>query len=184
MTRSVRTRVLVGVVLTGAMALLGLTGCGRFGSGNESVNAELTDLAWDGQALQAMGFTTEDVTTIAAAETPDATRADDRRQRAHKRLRFAFGHTLHAEAVIQTDEGLKTVVVQRGTVTAASTTSITVKSTDGYTLTWTVGDATKVIVNRVKSEIGAISVGTEVGVAGAKEGDAVNARLVVVPIKR
>ena len=29
---------------------------------------------------------------------------------------------------MQTDEGLKTVVVQRGTVTAASATSITVKS--------------------------------------------------------
>ena len=184
MTRSVRTRVLVGVVLTGALALLGLTGCGRFGSGNESVNAELTDLAWDGQALQAMGFTTEDVTTIAAAETPDATRADDRRQRAHKRLRFAFGHTLHAEAVIQTDEGLKTVVVQRGTVTAASSTSITVKSSDGYTVTWTVVDSTKVIVNRAKAEIGAITVGAEVGVAGSKEGDATNARLIVVPITK
>ena len=37
----------------------------------------------------------------------------DRRAR-HPRLRFAFRHTLHGEAVVQTPEGTKTVVVQRG----------------------------------------------------------------------
>jgi hypothetical protein len=178
MTRSARTRVLVGIALTGAVALLGLTGCDRLGSSNESVEADLTNLSWDGQALKAMGFTTEDV-TLTDNQTPDPNKSDDRRESRHKRLRFAFSHTLHAEGVVQTDEGVKTVVVQRGTVTAASTTSITVKSSDGYTLTWTVVDATKVIVNRAKSEISAVSVGAEVGVAGSKEGDAVHARLVV-----
>ena len=122
--------------------------------------------------------------TLADDETKDPAGADDRRERRHKRLHFAFRHTLHAEGVVQTDEGLKTVVVQRGTVTAASTTSITVKSTDGYIVTWTVVDSTTVIVNRAKSEIGEVSVGTEVGVAGSKEGDAINARLIVVPIKK
>ena len=183
MTRSARTRVLVGIALTGAIAVLGLSGCGRVGPGTESVDTELTDVTWDGQALQAIGFTTEDVTT-AGAETSEPTRADDRRERRHKRLHFAFRHTLHAEGVVQTDEGLKTVVVQRGTVTAASTTSLTVKSSDGYTVTWTVADSTKVIVNRAKSEISQVVVGSEVGVAGSKEGDATNARLVVVPMKK
>ena len=84
---------------------------------------------------------------------------------------------------MQTDEGLKTVVVQRGTITAASPNSITVKSSDGYTVTWTVVDTTKVIVNRARSEISAVAVGAEVGVAGSKEGDATTARLIVVPIK-
>ncbi len=183
MTRSARTRVLVAILLTGAIALLGLSGCGRLGSTDESVDAELTDVTWDGQALQAIGFATEDV-TVADDENKDRTRAADRRELRHKRLHFAFRHTLHAEGVVQTDEGLKTVVVQRGTVTAASATSITVKSSDGYTVTWTVVDATTVIVNRVKSEISAVSVGAEVGVAGSKEGDATNARLIVVPIKK
>jgi hypothetical protein len=86
--------------------------------------------------------------------------------------------------VVQTEDGLKTVVVQRGTVTAASSTSITVKSTDGFTLTWNVGDSTTVIVQRVKADIGAVTVGAEVGVAGSKEGDATNARLIVVPVKK
>jgi hypothetical protein len=180
MTRSARTRVLVGIVLTGAIALLGLSGCGRPGS--DSVDADLTDITWDGQALQAIGFATDEV-TLADDETKDPTRGDDRRERRHKRLHFAFRHTLHAEGVVQTDEGLKTVVVQRGTVTAASPTSITVKSSDGYTVTWTVVDTTKVIVNRARSEISAVAVGAEVGVAGSKEGDATTARLIVVPIK-
>ena len=45
-------------------------------------------------------------------------------------------------------------------------------------------DSTTVIVNRAKSEISAVTVGAEVGVAGSKEGDATNARLIVVPIKK
>ena len=183
MTRSARTRFLVGIALTGAVALLGLSGCGRPGTTDESANSGLTDVTWDGQALQAIGFTTEQV-TLADDETKDPTRADDRRERRHKRLHFAFRHTLHAEGVVQTDEGLKTVVVQRGTVTAASATSITVKSSDEYTVTWTVVDSTTVIVNRVKSEISAVTVGAEVGVAGSKEGGATNARLIVVPVKK
>ena len=81
-------------------------------------------------------------------------------------------------------EGLKTVVAQRGTVTAASPSSITVKSSDGYTITWTVVDTTQVIANRAKAEISVVSVGADVGVAGSREGDVTNARLVVVPIKR
>jgi hypothetical protein len=184
MTRSARTRALVGIVLTGAIALLGLAGCDRLGGATETSDAELTDVSWDGQALQAIGYTSEDVTTISDDETPDGRKADDRRERRHKRLHFAFRHTLHAEGVVQTEDGLKTVVVQRGTVTAASSTSITVKSTDGFTLTWNVGDSTTVIVQRVKADIGAVTVGAEVGVAGSKEGDATNARLIVVPVKK
>lgn len=186
MTRSARTRtrVLVGIALTGAVALLGLTGCERLGSRTETVEPELTNLSWDGQALQAIGFSTEEVTTVSGDATADARPGDDRRERRHRRLHFAFRHTLHAEGVVQTDEGLKTVVVQRGTVTEVSPTSITVKSTDGYTLSWSVLDSTTVIVHRVKSAIGEVTVGAEVGVAGSKEGDATHARLIVVPVKR
>jgi hypothetical protein len=177
-------RLFVGVALTGAIALVGATGCGRFGTGTESVDTDLTDVAWDGQALQAIGYTTEDV-TLASAETPAPTAnpGKDRRELRHKRLRFAFRNTLHAEAVVQTDEGTKTVVAQRGTVTAVNGTSLTVKSSDGFTLTWVIGDQTTVIVKRVKAQIGEVTVGAEVGVAGAKDGDATNARLVVVPVK-
>ena len=183
MTRPARTRIVVGVFLTGAIALIGLTGCGRLGVNNSPAEADVTAAPWDAQALQAIGYTTEDVSLGTADATPAPGAGTDQQERRHKRLRFVFRNALHGEAVVQTDEGTKTVVAQRGTVTAASATSITVKSTDGFTLTWNVTSSTTVIVNRVKAEIGAVTVSTEVGVAGAKDGDTTNARLVVVPVK-
>ena len=177
MTRTARS--LAGIVLAGAVVLLGAAGCGRLGGADET-----TDVAWDGQALQAMGYTTEDVS--AAPAPTDTKPADGQRQRPrHPRLRFAFTHrTLHAEAVVKTDEGTKTVVVQRGTVTAVDASSVTVKSTDGFTLTWTLGNPVHVVANMAKADMGAVAVGTEVGVAGAKDGGTTTARLIVVPKKQ
>ena len=56
---------------------------------------------------------------------------------------------LHGEAVVKTkDGGTKTVAVQRGEVTAIDGDSVTVKSTDGFTLTWTFGDELRVVERR------------------------------------
>jgi hypothetical protein len=43
------------------------------------------------------------------------------------------------------------------------------------------GASTVVVVERVRSTINAVAVGTEVGVAGSREGDTVILRLLVVP---
>lgn len=175
-------RLLVGVVLTGTVALLGLTGCGRLGA--SSGDTETTDVTWDGQALQAIGYATEDVAPAAAADPqPSAGQGQQGQRVRHPRLRYAFRNTLHAEAVVKTEEGTKTVVAQRGSVTAVDATSVTVKSSDGFTLTWKISDSSRVIVNRAKADLSAITVGTEVGVAGAKDGDTPTARLLVVPKK-
>ena len=178
MTRSARA--LAGIVLTGAVVLLGATGCGRLGSADDT-----TDVTWDGQALQAIGYTTEDVTAPADPAPADTGQAGGQRRPGHARLRFAFNHrTLHAEAVVKTEDGTKTVVVQRGSVTAVDATSVTVKSTDGFTLTWKVGDPIKVVANKAKADMSAVTVGAEVGVAGAKDGGTTTARLIVVPQKK
>jgi hypothetical protein len=172
-----RTAPLVRIVLTATTALLGVTGlaaCGLVGSN------DTTDMAWDAQALQAIGYTTEDV-SVANDPQPAATNDPRERRPRHQRLRYAFRHALHGEAVVQTDEGTKTVVVQRGKVTAVDGTSLTVLSTDGFSLTWKVGDPVHVVVNRAKAELSAITVGAEVGVAGAKDGNTPVARLIVVP---
>lgn len=181
-------RVVVTTVLAVGVALVGLSGCGRLGGANADPASESTELTWEEQALEAVGYTTEQLGLIsdpaAAPAVTAAPSADkgkgDRRERFHK-LRFAFKHTLHGEAVVQTAEGTKTVVVQRGVVTAVDATSLTVKSTDGYVITWTFGDPLTVVKERQKVEKSALAVGQEVGVAGAKEGDATKARLVVVP---
>jgi hypothetical protein len=178
MTRTARA--LAGIVLTGAVVLLGATGCGRLGGADET-----TDVTWDGQALQAIGYTTEDVKAAADPAPADTGQAGGKRRPGHARLRFAFNHrTLHAEGVVQTDEGTKTVVVQRGSVTAVDATSVTVKSTDGFTLTWKVGDPIKVVANRSKADMSAVTVGAEVGIAGAKDGGTTTARLIVIPQKK
>jgi hypothetical protein len=82
------------------------------------------------------------------------------------------------------DETTTTVVVQRGTVTAVTDKTITVKSSDGYTLTWNLGDQLRVIEHRATLKAADIAAGTEVGVAGAKDGSANTARLILVPRKK
>jgi hypothetical protein len=185
--------------------VLGLAGCGRLdggdpgrssaGSGADAAApADLTDLAWDAQALEAIGFSPAELAPVAAAAAPAPGSSaapgtnrgpGDRAMRPHKRLRFWAGrNVLHGEAVVQTDEGLKTVVAQRGAVTAIDATTVTVRSTDGFTLTWTFGDPLRVVERRNQVSPREIAVGTQVGVAGARNGDTVVARLILVPMAR
>lgn len=93
-------------------------------------------------------------------------------------------NTLHGEAVVQTKDGTKTIAVQRGEVTTIDGDSMTVKSTDGFTMTWTFGDKLRVVERRTTIRSTDIEIGTTVGVAGAKDGDRGTARLIVVPLKQ
>jgi hypothetical protein len=182
-----RVRAVIGAT---ALALLGgltLAGCAR--GGGVGTAGDYTDLSVEGQALEAIGFSPNDMTPLAAVADatpqPSVSGKPDRVLPPgvrHKRLRFAFGQRmLHGEAVVQTDQGLRTVVVQRGTVTEITSTSLTVKSADGFTLTWTFGDPIHVIEHRTSIQPSAVSVGAQVGVAGTKDGDTPIARLVVIP---
>ncbi|MER6595271.1 hypothetical protein ABT214_26175 [Micromonospora purpureochromogenes] len=152
----------------------------------------------EGQALAAMGFDPTELELV-AAPAPSASgsaeaeagpkgkrgeRAEEWRKRRQARV-LLRKNTLHGEAVVQTrDGGTKTVVVQRGEVTAVDGDSVTVKSTDGFTLTWTFGDKLRVIERRTTIQSSDVRVGTRIGVAGAKDGDATVARLIVVPFKQ
>jgi hypothetical protein len=172
---------LIAVAFT---VLVGLAGCGHAGdSGGESAGpVDTSDLSWDAQALESIGFNTAELTS--SDPTPSVSPGSKKPRIPgvrHRRLRIAFGQrALHGEATVQTDEGVKVIVVQRGTVTAIDSTSITVKSTDGFTLTWTFGNPMRVLENRQQIQPSAVSVGATVGVAGAKNGDTPVARLVVI----
>jgi hypothetical protein len=169
------------------VAMLALAGCGG-STGNAATDSTLD---WAGQALQSIGFSTDDIAepaTLAASPSPtgDAKKAPNRPRiiTRHKLVQFAFGRrALHGEAVVQTDDGTKTVDVQRGTVTAVDATSMTVKSADGFTLTWTFGDGIKVVKDRAQASTSALTVGTTVGVAGERTGNTTTAALVVIPAK-
>lgn len=184
-------RLVVSVAIAASVAALGLAGCGRGEGGvGGAEEVELTNLSWEAQALESIGYASDQLGIIdpgaqpSASPSPGAGRAHERREKFRK-LRYAFGrNVLHGEAVVQTDEGVKTVVVQRGEVTAVTATGITVKSTDGFTITWTFGDPLTVVKERKRVDTGALAVGQEVGLAGAKEGDATNARLIIIPRPR
>ena len=61
-------------------------------------------------------------------------------------LGLAAGRVLHGEFVVAGKGGATTTKLeQSGTVTAASSTSLTVKSTDGFVATWTLGSSTRVL---------------------------------------
>jgi hypothetical protein len=193
-----RLRTVTAVTLFAMVGVLALAGCARGldggggGAGSDVSTENLTEMSWEAQALESIGFSAQDIAPLAApagsaaepAPGPTASAKADRRD-GHKRfkhLRFAFGkRMLHGEAVVQTEDGTKTVVVQRGTVTAIDATSVTVKSADGFTLKWTFGNPIHVVEHRTRVQPSAIAVGTTVGVAGAREGDTTLARLIVVP---
>jgi hypothetical protein len=163
-----RTRMALTVTALGLAGLLSLTACGA--ATPAPVAAELAD---DAYALTAVGFEAEE-------PAPSASAAKDqpgRRDPARKLLRR---NTLHGEVTVRTKQGVKIVVVQRGTVTAVDGSTVSVASTDGFTATWTFGDPLTVRKDRKAAERSAVVVGAEVGVAGARVGTATTARLIAV----
>ncbi|GAA2539838.1 hypothetical protein GCM10010435_03970 [Winogradskya consettensis] len=141
-----RSRIAFSLGLAG---LLALAGCGAAPT--------TADVAAETYALTAMDAPSASPSEAAAAKP----------RRAYLRK-----NTLHGEITVQVKEGTRTVVVQRGTVTATDAKTLSVKSSDGFTQTWTLGDKAKVQ--------GTLKTGAEVGVAGRKDGDATVARLVRV----
>jgi hypothetical protein len=70
---------------------------------------------------------------------------------------------VHGEFVVPDGTGWRTVTVQRGVVMAVSSTSLTVKSKDGYTRTYVL--TAKTLVNAGRDGIATVKKGEEVGVA-------------------
>jgi hypothetical protein len=168
-----RTRTALTLTTLGLAGLLGLTACG-IGAG-QAPAAAAADVADEAVALQAVGLETGLEATPAPSASDDAKK--DRRHAVRKYLRK---NTLHGEATVQGKDGVKTIVVQRGTVTAVSGDQVSVKSSDGFALTWTLGDKVRVVQDKKKVEASAVKTGAEIGLAGAKDGDATTARLIVV----
>ncbi|MEV6301502.1 hypothetical protein AB0M02_18980 [Actinoplanes sp. NPDC051861] len=164
-----RTRIVLSICTA---ATLILTGCGVARSGADSAAPApvMDEVSAEFVALQEVGFTEE--------EAKDDAKKDGPRPRAiRKQLRK---NTLHGEIVVETREGVRTVVVQRGTVTAVTETGLTLKSTDGFELTWTYGDPLRIVKNREKVERDALKTGAEIGVGGLREGTATTARLIIL----
>ena len=84
-----------------------------------------------------------------------------------------FG-VVHGQVVVQKPGGgYQTVDIQQGAVTAVSSTSITLKSADGFTKTYTVTSST--LVNAQRGGIGSIKVGNKAVVSATQRGAVANA---------
>jgi hypothetical protein len=185
MTRT-RIGLMVGAL---ALALVGLTACGRIGSAIGAATANGSQSA-EVQALEAIGFSSADLAAApGAVPAVDPSTSATRKQPNGARLGGVKGilhrGVLHGEATLTMKDGtVQVVAVQRGTVTAIDDKSITVKSSDGFTQTWTFGSPLNVVEHRTTIAPSAIKAGTEVGVAGPKDGSMLTARLIVVPAKK
>jgi hypothetical protein len=116
--------------------------------------------------------------TPSASPSPDA-KGDGARPDRPKRLRPGGPHALgmlggrmplHGEFVVPDGNGgFRTMVVQRGEVTAVSKTEITVVSEDKFSATYAVTEDT--LVNAARDGISTIKKGAKVNVAATKVGD-------------
>lgn len=171
----------LGLVVASAVLAMGLVGCGSgpaHEAGGTAVDVAAA-MGVEGQALAALGL---DPTPAASPSAPVDATPDwkDRRERRKARV-LLRKNVLHGEVVVQTKDGTRTVAVQRGEVTAIDDSSVTVRSTDGYSATWSFATDLHVVRHSTTVQPEEIKAGTQVGVAGAKDGDGLAARLIVVP---
>jgi hypothetical protein len=161
MTRNLPAPVRTALTLStlGLTGLLALSACGA-GAGAPTGTAgtssgggavavtELGDLDGETLALTAVGLETglEQAPAPAASGDAAARKADKAGQdrKAGQARKLLRKNTPHGAVTLQTKKGVKTVVVQRGAVTAVDATTVTVKSTDGFTTMWMFADQLKV----------------------------------------
>lgn len=178
-----RIGLLLATAAVGVVGALGLAACGPVDASTVTAN-----LSPEGQALAAMGFSPADlaaepgqVPAVDATPTPGATAGPDGKRHPRAARVFLRKHVLHGEATVETKDGVKTVDVQRGTITAIDGKTVTVKSTDGFTLTWTLDGQTHIVQHKAAVQPSALKVGGEIGVAGTKDGGTTTAKLIVIP---
>jgi hypothetical protein len=177
-----RIGVAIATVSLGVIGLAGMSACSPSA-------ASAAALSPDQSALTALGFSTDDVTangTVTPAADPSA--GPTAKQGKHPRLRklairrIAMRKNVeHGLVTVETKSGDKTIDVQRGTITAITSTTMTVKSKDGYSETWTFGSPINVIDHRQTVQPKSLAAGAEVGVSGTQSGSTNTASLIVVP---
>jgi hypothetical protein len=121
-------------------------------------------------------------TALSAGTTPSSSPLPSSSLPRHRGLRFAFGfgfgQALHGQLTVpKAGGGYQTLDVQRGTVTAVSSTSLTVKSSDGYTASYAVNSST--IVDAESAGIGSVKSGDTVFVAATVSGSTATAARVI-----
>jgi hypothetical protein len=177
------TRTRIGLTLsTAVLGMAGLLGIAAYGQGSTAPD---TAQAAEPQALTAMGLNAPltDPASASASASPSASPsapAAGKKAGGHGNRGVIRRNTLHGEMVVKARGGTKTVDFQRGTVTAIDDKSVTVKSADGFSLTWAFGNPMNVTEHRSAVQPSAVKVGAEVGLIGTKDGGTTTARRIVI----
>jgi hypothetical protein len=137
--------------------------------------------------LSAGGAALATQTTTSTTRAPSATRTADKANKARAGAlgrgggwRHALGRRiLHGEVTVQTREGVKTLVMARGQVTALSTDAITIRSSDGVETSFGIDGDTRFGFRNQPAPSAELKVGQDAVVAGEKSGDRATARRVV-----
>ncbi|XRQ09720.1 DUF5666 domain-containing protein [Actinomadura welshii] len=130
----------------------------------------------------------------AKSDDRDDDRDDDRRFRWGPGWRGHGGHGpgfgrglgrglggVHGEATVRDgDNGFRLVTFQNGEITAVSGATLTVKSDDDVSWTWTTDDDTEIRENRDDAELEDLSAGDEVRITGERSGETRTATFVGV----
>lgn len=110
------------------------------------------------------GIALAQTTTPAAPSTGTGTGTGTHAGKHHAGLRAVE----HGELTVHTKTGDKVVDVQRGVVTAVDATSVTVKSTDGFSATYTLDSTTKVHKDKKAAAASGVTVNDRVRLEATK----------------
>jgi hypothetical protein len=116
-------------------------------------------LVVSGGVAYAVSSTPTSSPTAASSSAPAA--------KAKAKHRSLLGHVAHGEVTLNGKDH-RVVDVQRGDVQAVSATSISVKSDDGFTATYTINSDTKVRKGGKQAAIGDVHTGDKVGIVATK----------------
>jgi hypothetical protein len=97
-----------------------------------------------------------------------------------RRLRVLIHRAVHGQITIQTKNGPKTLVFERGAIQSASANSLVVRAPDGTTWTWVISTATRVIKAGQRVGATALAVGQRVVVLGQVSSGSDQARRVLI----
>jgi len=87
---------------------------------------------------------------------------------------FDRGHALHGEVILATDRGgTETVVIQRGELTAVTSTSITVTSSDSFHHTYVTNDHT--VIDGGREPTRSLGKETDVVISARRSGNTLTA---------
>jgi hypothetical protein len=121
----------------------------------------------------------------APSPSPSATSAAPKAHPGHGKRLAALRRVrgVHGEATVRTKDGFRLADWQRGKITGISGTTLTVRSADGATWTWTTNGDTRVRKDGGKSTVSALASGAQVFVLGERTGDTRTAKLIREPKK-